>query len=206
MIAPTTPFDDQALRWSVERRLAFIETRLTWEGRINRLDLVSRFGISPNQATADLKRFEAGNPGALVYDTRVRTYRAGPGLALATASMASDLLRDLRLIAEGVQAPEEGALAAPPPTEVAEPPVRVAAPDLLEVVVAAIRERREMSADYQSFSSPWSSTAFAGTPGRWISRRIAFAISSWGGCRAPNWARPRGVRPPMIETGTNDWS
>ena len=34
------------LRWSVERRLAFLEQRLFWEGRVNRADLIERFGVS----------------------------------------------------------------------------------------------------------------------------------------------------------------
>jgi predicted DNA-binding transcriptional regulator YafY len=145
---PTSP------RWSVERRLAFIGSRLTWEGRINRLDLVSRFGISPNQATADIKRFQALHPGALAYDTRAKTYRAGAALPAPDAGAASDLLRELRLIAEGMQAPDEGTLAFPPAAELAEPPVRVAPPEVLTAVITAIRERRAFSADYQSFSSP----------------------------------------------------
>lgn len=34
------------LRWSVERRLAFIEERLFWLGEVNRMDLVQHFGVS----------------------------------------------------------------------------------------------------------------------------------------------------------------
>jgi hypothetical protein len=67
-------------RWSVERRLDFITSRLTWEGRINRLDLVARFGVSPNQASADLKRLRDPHSDVPRYDTRAKTYRAGPAL------------------------------------------------------------------------------------------------------------------------------
>jgi predicted DNA-binding transcriptional regulator YafY len=141
-------------RWSVERRLDFIASRLAWEGRINRLDLVARFGVSPNQATADLKRFEALHPGALRYDTRAKTYRAGPGAAPPDASAAALLLRELRLIAEGVLGTEDGALAVPPPAELAEPPLRPVAPGTLSVVLAAIRESRALHGLYQSFSAP----------------------------------------------------
>lgn len=141
-------------RWSVERRLGFIASRLTWEGRINRTDLVARFGVSPNQATADLRQFETLHPGSLAYDPRVKTYRAGPGLAAPTPPAANDLLRELRLIAEGVLSPEEATLAYPPTAETAEPPARAAAADVLAVVLAAIRERRGLSAIYRSFTSP----------------------------------------------------
>jgi len=145
---------DNPLRWSVEKRLAFIHQRLLWEGRINRADLVAQFGISPNQATADLKRFEAIHPEGLVYDTRARLYRVGAGLARAADAEALDLLRELRLIAEGVLPPEEGRLAHLPPLGLAEAPLRRVDPAILHLGLTAIRERYMLSAVYQSFSSP----------------------------------------------------
>ncbi len=145
---------DTSPRWSVERRLAFIEQRLIWDGRINRLDLVTRFGVSPNQATADLKRFEAAHPGALAYDTRARTYRAGPGLHAPSTEDGRSLLRELRLIAEGVMPIEEGTLSAPPPLALAEAPLRQVPEVVLAAVITAIRDRREIEAVYQSFSTP----------------------------------------------------
>lgn len=147
-LSPASP------RWSVERRLDFIASRLAWEGRINRLDLVARFGVSPNQATADLKRFDELHPGALHYDTRAKTYRAGPGLVPPDAPAAQTLLRELRLIAEGVLTPEDGVLAFPPSAELAEPPLRPVPPLILAAVIAAMRESRALNAVYQSFSTP----------------------------------------------------
>ena len=125
-----------------------------WGGRINRLDLVARFAVSPNQATADLKRFDELHPGALRYDTRAKTYCSGPGLAPPDVSAAQMLLRELRLMAEGVLAPEHGVLAPPPPAELAEPPLRLVPPAILAAVVAAARDGRVLSAVYQSFSAP----------------------------------------------------
>jgi hypothetical protein len=138
----------------VERRLDFITSRLTWEGRINRMDLVARFGVSPNQASADLKRFEDLHPDALRYDTRAKTYRAGPGLPAPDGAAAAGLLRELRLIAEGVMPASDGTLAHVPAAEIAEPPLRPAPPAVLAAVIAAIREARAIEAGYQSFSSP----------------------------------------------------
>ena len=141
-------------RWSVERRLAFIEDRLGWEGRINRLDLVRRFGISPNQATADLKRFSALHLGGLEYDAKLKTYRAGEGLASPSVRASETLLRELRLIAEGVLAMEDGTLLWPPEAEVAEPPLRPVPPSVLAPMIQAIRAKAALKATYQSFSSP----------------------------------------------------
>jgi len=142
------------LRWSVERRLEFIERRLIWEGRINRSDLVERFGVSPNQATADLQRFEAVQPGALVYDTRAKTYRAGPGLRPADEAEVGDLLREFRLVAEAVMPAADGTLASPPPLALADAPLRRVEATTLATVVTAIREGRALEATYRSFGSP----------------------------------------------------
>ncbi len=142
------------LRWSVEQRLAFVADRLFWEGRINRSDIVARFGISPNQATADLRRFETAHPGAMVYDTRLRAYRVGPSAMFPVEEDGSALLRELRLIAEGVLPAAEGRLATPPPLGIAEAPVRRVESGVLQAVIAAIREARGLSAVYRSFTGP----------------------------------------------------
>lgn len=148
------PVAESMPRWSVERRLEFVERRLVWEGRINRFDLVARFGVSPNQATADLKRFEAAHPGALVYDTRARTYRAGAGLRVPGDDDVRDLLRELRLIAEGVIPATEGTLATALPLALADAPARLVPAAILAAIIAAIRDRLQIDAVYQSFSTP----------------------------------------------------
>jgi hypothetical protein len=148
------PSAESLPRWSVERRLEFIERRLLWEGRINRFDLVAHFGVSPNQATADLRRFDALHPHALVYDTRAKTYRAGAGLRHPGDADVRQLLRELRLIAEGVIPQEEGSLGTAVPLALAEAPLRLVPAAILAVVIAAIRDHLQLDAVYQSFSTP----------------------------------------------------
>src|ERR1700730_18350681 len=65
------------LRWSVERRLAFIEERLFWLGEVNRTDLVRRFGVSMSQASADIARYLAHDPPGVTYDKSAKRYVAG---------------------------------------------------------------------------------------------------------------------------------
>jgi hypothetical protein len=62
------------LRRGVESRLEFIEFRLFWEGHVNRSDLVEVFGVSINQASADLKRYLGLSETNMVYDKSARTY------------------------------------------------------------------------------------------------------------------------------------
>src|SRR6266403_5734550 len=65
------------LRWSVERRLAFIEERLFWLGEVNRTDLVRRFGVSMSQASADIARYLARAPEGVGYDKSAKRSVAG---------------------------------------------------------------------------------------------------------------------------------
>ena len=69
--------DKSELRWGVAQRLEFIEFRLFWEGYVNRSDLMEQFGLSVNQASADLNRYIGFAPDNMVYDKSARTYVRG---------------------------------------------------------------------------------------------------------------------------------
>src|SRR5947209_18161083 len=70
------PDESAPLRWSVERRLAFIEERLFWLGAVNRTDLVRRFGVSMSQASGDVARYLARAPQGVGYDKSAKRYVA----------------------------------------------------------------------------------------------------------------------------------
>ena len=145
---------DDGLRWSLEQRLALVAARLNWEGRVNRADLVRRFGISPNQATADLQRFAALHPGGLSYDTRAKTYVAGPGWPGPGAAETNALLRNLRLVAEGVMPGDDAVLSAAPSVDTVGVPMRATSPSVLACVLRAIQTRQAIQARYLSLSNP----------------------------------------------------
>lgn len=63
--------------WFTEQRLRFIESRLFWSGEINRIDLMTRFGIHRSIASKDLAAYQALAPRNAVYDRRQKLYRAG---------------------------------------------------------------------------------------------------------------------------------
>ena len=67
------------VRWGVERRLEFIEFRLFWEGHVNRGDLMAAFGISINQASADLNRYLGMTPDNMLYDKSARRVQRQSG-------------------------------------------------------------------------------------------------------------------------------
>ena len=60
--------------WGQTRRLAFVEFRLYWEGKVNRADLQEVFGISAPQATNDLREYCAIQEQGVIYDPRTRAY------------------------------------------------------------------------------------------------------------------------------------
>src|SRR5438270_13727935 len=105
MTLASSPDEPQAgeLRWSVERRLAFIEERLYWLGHINRTDLVRRFGVSMSRASGDIARYLALAPPGIVYDKRAKRYAAAEAyLPVIAPPHARRFLRELRLADLGI--------------------------------------------------------------------------------------------------------
>src|SRR5215831_18491784 len=87
------------LRWSVERRLAFIEEQLFWIGSVNRTDLVRRFGVSMSQASADIARYLAREAPGIRYDKSGKRYVADAKFRPALGKPDADrFLGELRLV------------------------------------------------------------------------------------------------------------
>ena len=139
------------LAWATLARLTFLEESIFWTDSVNRRDLIERFGISEQQASGDLTRYQELAPDNLVYDKSAKTYRAAPGFAPRLFNPdTADVLSRLRLTAEGVAGnhPLIGALS----LGVAPAPARPVEADTLRVIIRAIREARQVSAHYVSFS------------------------------------------------------
>ncbi|THD71411.1 WYL domain-containing transcriptional regulator [Thalassobius vesicularis] len=162
------------LRWGVVQRLDFIEFRLFWEGYVNRSDLMEQFGLSVNQASADLNRYIGIAPENMLYDKSARTYVPGPGFKPHFLEPdASRYLAQLRSVADGILDREDSWIANLPSFASAPTPVRGVNPVTLRSVVGAIRHSEEIEVKYQSLSSPeprW----------RWIApHAIAFDGFRW---------------------------
>ena len=69
---------DETVRWGVQRRLEFIDFRLFWDGRFNRRDLSETFGISAQQASADIALYTERAPANLIYDSTLKAYLRTP--------------------------------------------------------------------------------------------------------------------------------
>ena len=144
----------QPRRWSVEKRQEFIDFRLYWEGQINRIDIMDRFGVSVPQASEDLSLYQESAPKNLDYDHRVKKYFAAR--TFKPAFLAPDSEAYLWQMRDDVSAMSgiDGAwLPDLPPHDIVRMPHRSVAPETLREVVSAIRRERAMKIFYQSMSS-----------------------------------------------------
>ncbi|CAM4238634.1 WYL domain-containing protein [Palleronia rufa] len=143
------------LRWGVAQRLEFIEFRLFWEGHVNRSDLMEQFGLSVNQASADLNRYIGIAPDNMVYDKSARTYVRGPEYAAQFLKPdASRYLAQLRSLADGLMDSDDAWIAELPAYDATPTPARGVNPVILRSVVSAIRRSEAIEVKYQSLSRP----------------------------------------------------
>lgn len=141
-------------RWSVEKRLEFIDFRLFWEGSINRADIMNRFGISVPQSSTDLGEYQKIAPNNLRYDHKLKRYFAPEVFKPAFLKPDSDAylwqMRDDAVAMSGV----DGAwLPDLPSHDIVRMPRRHVDPNILKIVVASIRQKTSCEIFYQSMSS-----------------------------------------------------
>jgi len=67
----------KSIKWGVRQRLEFLERELFWTGRVNRITLAEKTGISKAQASADIAQYKklANN---MAYSLSGKTYLAAP--------------------------------------------------------------------------------------------------------------------------------
>jgi hypothetical protein len=144
---------ESALRWSVERRLAYIEERLFWLGEVNRADLIASFGVSPSQASNDIARYlEEGAPG-IAYDKSAKRYVAGADFRPVLAEPdAARYLGELRLADLGILPAEATLFGGSVPFDATPIPERRIDPYVLRAVLGAVRGGQALAVTYQSMS------------------------------------------------------
>jgi predicted DNA-binding transcriptional regulator YafY len=157
MTQPAAPLADpeRGLRWGVERRMEFIDFRLYWEGRINRADLMRYFGVSVQQASADIARYQELAPDNLIYDRSAKRYLAAADYRPVFKVDDSDrYLSQLRSLGEKLIQPEEAWMAEIPSFQTLPLPSRPIQPPTLRAVIKAVRDKSAIEVLYQSMSRP----------------------------------------------------
>jgi len=150
------------MRWGVRQRLEFIETRLFWEGRINRGDLTEFFGISVPQASADIRLYQEKAEGNLKYDKKKKFYSATANFKPVFIEPNADLLfSQLRLSECGFRNDTLSFLGTFPECYIVPTPDRHVEIGVVRNLLKAIKNGFELYIEYQSMSSPDTSS-------RWI--------------------------------------
>lgn len=205
--------DKSELRWGVAQRLEFIEFRLFWEGHVNRSDLMEQFGLSVNQASADLNRYISFAPENMVYDKSARTYVRGPEYAPHFQKPdASRYLAQLRSLADGIVDSEDTWIAELPSYDAAPTPARGINPVTLRSVVGAIRRSEAIEVKYQSLSRPepswrWIAPHAIGFDGfRWHTRAFCNTDEVFKDFLLSRILKTRGVEASEVtDAADSDW-
>ncbi len=167
----------EQLRWGVRRRLEFIDFRLFWDGRFNRSDLADTFGISTQQASADIAQYEKLAAGNLHYDRVEKAYRRTESFSPAFIGETIErYLLQLVAIENRWMRPEDTWFDAIPPVEVLTLGRRPTDATVLLPVLDAIRNKREIDIEYGSLTGSMQPSrtiaphALAHSAGRWYVR------------------------------------
>jgi hypothetical protein len=145
--------DDGRINWGVERRLEFIEFRLSWEGGVRRSDIMSAFRVSEPQASKDLSLYQERAPGNAVYDKGSKRYVAGEGFRpICLQGGPDEYLMRLRSLGEGLTDPRESWIGSQPDVDVVLTPARQVSDECLRSVLAAYRAGGSIEVLYQSMS------------------------------------------------------
>ncbi|MDS0025722.1 helix-turn-helix transcriptional regulator [Enterobacter kobei] len=153
-VATAEPVEPKGLSWGLESRLQFIDFRLRWERRINRMDLTEHFGISVPQASLDIAKYTELAPNNLTYDRSSKTYTAAPSFRpLYQRSSAQRNLAELLATKMGVVESTASFIGSAPETDWAPSPWRTIDEQTVELVVRAIRQQEAIRVSYQSMTS-----------------------------------------------------
>ena len=142
-------------RWSAQRRLEFIEFRLYWQARLNRRDLREQFGISEQQASADIAAYQDLAPGNCEYDRAAKVYVARRDFSPVFGSPdAQRYLNELRSVDYGITTRDESWIGDFPSFATVPYPKRSAHASTLRAVLQASDQRKALEVRYQSLSRP----------------------------------------------------
>ena len=141
------------LRWSVERRLEFIEFRLYWEGGINRADITDRFGVSVPQASKDLSLYQELAPGNMEYNKSEKRYLSAPRFTSRFLKPDPDqYLSQLQSIVANTVMANETWISNMPEVDSLAVLHRRIDPDFLRAILEAIRNKQAVDILYQSMN------------------------------------------------------
>lgn len=141
------------LKHEVLLRLKGIELISYWEGRLITSQLMEWFGISRQQASADIKHYlQAFNPGALIHSPSAKGYVPVPGFTPALT--AGHINEYMGLIAGQGDQPLAPVLETHASVASVQLPDRSIRPEVVRELIKACRSRSNLKILYASMSNP----------------------------------------------------
>lgn len=134
---------------SQKERLRFIDFRLYFLAKLNRSDLIERFGIKEAAATRDISIYRDLNPESVVYDSTAKSYFKATGFKPYFSYKALDVLYTLATgIGDDSVIEQHELVPCEIPKQLNQPDV-----DILATLVSAISLKKSVSVEYYSVSS-----------------------------------------------------
>ncbi|GAB3472775.1 helix-turn-helix transcriptional regulator [Azotobacter salinestris] len=142
-----------SLKHEVLLRLRAIELIAFWEGRLITTQLMDWFGITRQQASSDINRYNSEfNPEALVHDPAVKGYIPAAGFQpVFTSGHINDYLG---LLASQGSEPMAQILESHPGVATVQLPDRTVRPEVVREVIKASRNAGSLKILYASMSNP----------------------------------------------------
>lgn len=146
--------DSTKPRWGQARRLAFIDLRLQYDGRINRGDIRDFFQISIPQATADLDLYRKVAGTNLRYDGREKAYVAEPAFIPQFGhTTAGRYLDELYRLESDLVSRDESFVGYKPSIGVVATPSRAIDAIAVATLVRAMRDNIALDVSYDSMNA-----------------------------------------------------
>jgi len=143
-----------AMMWSKQQRLVFIETRLYWEGQLNRRDIEVFFKISAPQASGDLKQYMKIAPGNMVYDKSLKAFLLLDTFQPKLISTDPYEYFNMLLLKQNERFSDQIFLSSPPPVAMIGFPRRQVDGAVLRSLLRAMKQGLAIEIHYQSMTDP----------------------------------------------------
>ena len=141
-----------ALKYEALLRLRTVELIALWEGRLITNQLSDWFGVSRQQASADIQRYIGEiNPDALIHDPSVKGYVPAPDFKpVLSSGHISDYLNLLNSLNNQPMLHVQESTA----ISMVQLPNRAVRPEVVREVIKACRQQRQLHIRYASIQNP----------------------------------------------------
>lgn len=141
-----------ALKYEVVLRLRTIELIALWEGRLITNQLSGWFGVSRQQASADINRYNSEiNPNALIHDPAVKGYIPAHGFKPV---LSSGHINEYMALLDSLNNQPMAQLLEGNNAVSVQLPNRAVRPEVVRAAVKACRQQLQLSIHYSSMENP----------------------------------------------------